>query len=109
MTSDKTSAAEMIKLFQNAMKNGGGRYYKNGIGYVFEVFADAVKDFGGKVLLNTRVEQINVENGKITGVKTKNGETYYAPVVISNAGLRRGNVIFTNLCQAFAPSIFAAS
>ena len=89
MTSDKTSAAEMVKLFQSAMKNGGGRYYKNGIGYVFETFAKAIQDFGGKVLFNTRVEEINTENGKVTGITTKNGDKFYAPVVISNAGLKQ--------------------
>jgi len=89
MTSDKTSAAEMIKLFQSAMKDGGGRYYKNGIGYVFEVFAKAIQDFGGEVLFNTRVEKINVENGSITGVITKKGDVYTAPIVVSNAGLRQ--------------------
>ncbi|NHI94538.1 MAG: NAD(P)/FAD-dependent oxidoreductase [Candidatus Lokiarchaeota archaeon] len=90
ITSDKSSAAEMIKLFQNIMKNGGGRYYKNGIGYVFEVYAKAVEEFGGKVLFNTRVEKISVnEKNKVTGIVTKDGKTYSAPVVISNAGLRQ--------------------
>ena len=89
ITSDKSSAAEMIKLFQSAAKNGGGRYYKNGIGYVFEIFAKAVQDFGGSVLFNTRVEKINVEKGKVVGITTKDGKKYHAPIVISNAGLRQ--------------------
>ncbi|MEJ2252621.1 MAG: NAD(P)/FAD-dependent oxidoreductase, partial [Candidatus Lokiarchaeota archaeon] len=90
ITSDKSSAAEMIKLFQEVMKNGGGRYYKNGVGYVFEVFAKAVQDFGGDVLFNTRVDKINVDgNGKVTGITTKNGKVYSSPIVISNAGLRQ--------------------
>ena len=89
MTADRSSAAEMLKVFQNAMKNGGGRYYKNGVGHVFEVFARAVQDFGGTVLYDTRVKKINVENGKVVGITTKDDEDYYADVVVSNAGLRQ--------------------
>jgi phytoene dehydrogenase-like protein len=90
ITSDKSSAAEMIKLFQEVMKNGGGRYYKNGIGYVFEVFAKAVQEFGGDVLFNTRVDKINVDgNGTVTGITTKDETVYSSPIVISNAGIRQ--------------------
>ena len=90
ITSDKSSAAEMVKLFQEVMKNGGGRYYKNSLGYVFEVFTKAVQDFGGDVLFNTRVDKINVDgNGKVTGITTNDGEVYFSPIVISNAGIRQ--------------------
>jgi phytoene dehydrogenase-like protein len=89
MTPDKTSAAEMIKLFQSTMKNGGGRYYREGVGHVFEIFAETVKELGGEVLYDTRVEKINVENNHVTGVTTTNGLTFNAPIVISNAGLRQ--------------------
>lgn len=89
ITSDKSSAAEMIKLFQTTAKNSGGRYYKQGIGHVFEVFAKSVQERKGKLLFNTRVDKINVENGKVTGITTKKGITYNAPIVISNAGLRQ--------------------
>ena len=90
ITSDKSSAAEMIKLFQNITKNGGGRYYKNGVGYVFEIFAKAVQKFGGEALFNTRVKKINIDvNGRVQGVTTENDETFFADIVISNAGLRQ--------------------
>ncbi len=90
ITSDKSSAAEMIKLFQVSMRNGGGRYYKNGLGYVFEVFAETVRELGGTVLFNTRVSKICVnEKGATTGIITADGKSYFAPIVISNAGLRQ--------------------
>jgi phytoene dehydrogenase-like protein len=89
-TSDKSSAAEMIKLFQATSKNSGGRYYRNGVGYVFEVFAEAVKEFGGTVLFNSPVSKISVnERGEVTGVITAEGTPYTAPIIISNAGLRQ--------------------
>jgi prolycopene isomerase len=88
-TSDRTSAAEMIKVFQSAMKNGGGRYYKNGIGFVFEKLVEAVVELGGDAIFNTRVEKILVDNNQVTGIATVDGQEFHAPVVISNAGLRQ--------------------
>ena len=89
MTADKTSAAEMIKLFQEAMKNSGGRYYEKGIGNFFEVISKTVEENGGTKLMNSRVEKITVEDGHITGIVTKNGGSFKAPIVVSNAGLRQ--------------------
>ncbi len=89
MTSDRTSAAEAIKLFQEANKNGGGRYYRKGIGHVFEVCAAAVEKLGGTVLLKTRVQSIDVEDGRVTGITTEDGQKFNAPVVLSSAGVRQ--------------------
>jgi len=89
MPSDHTSAAEMIKLFQAAQKDGGGRYYRGGLGTVFETYARRVEELGGRVLMNTRVKKINIEDGITTGVTTEDGQTFNAPTVISNAGLRQ--------------------
>jgi prolycopene isomerase len=89
MSSDKTSAAESIKLFQATVVSGGGRYYGKGIGHVFEVCARAVEKFGGRVLMKTRVERINVEEGRITGITTASGERFEAPLVVSSAGIRQ--------------------
>ncbi|WP_446011557.1 FAD-dependent oxidoreductase [Candidatus Electrothrix sp.] len=42
---------------------------------------------GGDVLLNTEVTEILLENGRAVGVKTKQGEAYYANAVVSNAAV----------------------
>ena len=89
MSSDKVPAAEMIKMFQQVIKNGGGRYYENGVGYFFEVMAKTVEEKGGKLLMHTRIASINVADGKVCGVTTDIGIKYTAPVVISNAGIRQ--------------------
>lgn len=52
MTSDKVPAAEMVKMFQQVIRDGGGRYYEGGIGYFFEVMARAVEENGGTLLRN---------------------------------------------------------
>jgi phytoene dehydrogenase-like protein len=89
MTSDKVPAAEMIRAFQTTVKDGGGRYYEGGIGHFFEVMAQTVMENGGKLLLNTRVKKIDLENGRVSGITTSNDKKYFAPVVISSAGVRQ--------------------
>ena len=89
MPSDRTSAAEMLKLFQIAQKNGGGRYYKGGLGTVFEAYTRRVEELGGKVLMNTRVDHINYKKGAACGITTESGQIFDAPIVVSNAGFRQ--------------------
>ncbi len=89
MSSDKVPAAEMIKIFQEAAKNNGGRYYEGGIGHFFEVMASAVEENGGKMLMNTRVASIDIAGGKVSGITTESGEKYFAPTVVSSAGIRQ--------------------
>ncbi len=89
MTSDKVPASDMIRLFQESTRGLSGRYYEYGIGHVFEVFAEAVEDFGGTVLFNSRVKSIDVEGNEIKGITLENGEKFTAPIVISSAGIRQ--------------------
>jgi prolycopene isomerase len=89
MTSDRVAAGEMVKMFQQAMKGSGGRYYEGGIGHFFEVMAQTVEEKGGTMLMGTRVASVDIENGAVKGITTEKGEHFYAPVVVSNAGLRQ--------------------
>ncbi|MCL2299121.1 MAG: FAD-dependent oxidoreductase [Firmicutes bacterium] len=89
MTSDRVAAGEMVKMFQTTVKGSGGRYYEGGIGHFFEVMSTAVTDHGGTLLMNARVKSIDTEDGKARGITLENGETYTAPIVISNAGIRQ--------------------
>lgn len=58
----------------------------------FQELANALvkgmESYSGKLLLNTTVESIEIENSTVTGVTLNNGTTVNAPVVISNADLR---------------------
>ena len=47
--------------------------------------ASEFMDCGGTLKLNTKVKQILIEDGAVTGVLTEKGETYRAPVVLCNA------------------------
>jgi len=84
---DSVAASEGIIVVQQMFLRGGGVFCKGGIGRVAETFAEAVEVFGGKTMMRSRVEKINIENGRVAGVSTDK-ETFRAPIVISNAGIQ---------------------
>ena len=84
---DRVSAAAMIRAVQQTANYGGGRYYQGGMGTVFQGFAHAVERYGGTILFKTRVEKILIDQNKITGIQA-GGMQFYAPIVISNAGIQ---------------------
>ncbi|RMD84005.1 MAG: NAD(P)/FAD-dependent oxidoreductase [Candidatus Dadabacteria bacterium] len=86
--SDRLDAAEAIASLQEMFLKGGGVFCKGGFGRVAEAYCEAVRRFGGTVQMGTRVERILVESGKVAGVRTSDGRTYRAPVVVSNAGIQ---------------------
>jgi len=84
---DAVAASEAVTVVQQVFLRGGGVFCKGGIGRVAETFAQAVENFGGKTILRCRVDKIQVENGRVTGVKTDKG-VFKAPIVVSNAGIQ---------------------
>ena len=81
------SVGEMVPIFGYYFH--GGFYPKGGSGQLGQVLSDAVKRFGGEVLLKSPVDQILVENGKACGIRLANGRKISACAVISNADLKR--------------------
>nr|WP_090276586.1 NAD(P)/FAD-dependent oxidoreductase [Mycolicibacterium komanii]CRL70016.1 FAD dependent oxidoreductase, putative [Mycolicibacterium komanii] len=57
---------------------------EGGIGALTEHLREMFESRGGEIRYRTRVEQILVDNGKVTGVRCKDGRTITAPVVVSN-------------------------
>jgi prolycopene isomerase len=84
---DLLAASEMIRVLKDFGAGGAGRYHRGGFGRVAEVFCRGVERYGGRVLLDTRVERIAVEAGRVTGVETSRGR-FEAPIVVSNAGIQ---------------------
>jgi phytoene dehydrogenase-like protein len=84
---DSVAASEGITVVQQVFLRGGGVFCKGGIGRVAETYAEAVEAFGGKTMFRSRVEKINVEDGRVTGVSTEKA-TFRAPIVISNVGIQ---------------------
>ncbi len=84
---DVACASEFIRNFQGVQQGGGGRYFGRGFGTVFEAFADAMKSFGGELVVSSRVEKIGIKDGRVREVVTQK-ETFKAPIVISSAGIQ---------------------
>ncbi len=60
-------------------------YPVGGSGAIVQALVRGLERWGGKLRLKAHVEQILVEDGQVSGVRLRNGETLTAPVVISNA------------------------
>jgi len=84
---DAVAASEAIRTLQMIFTRSGGLFCKGGIGRVAEVYAQAVEENGGRVIMRARVEKILVDNGKVTGVATDKG-MFEAPIVVSNSGIQ---------------------
>jgi len=84
---DCLDAAEMIASLQDMFLRNGGVFCEGGFGRVAEAYCEAVRRNGSDVLMGTRVDEISVEDGQVTGIVTSEG-TFKAPIVISNAGLQ---------------------
>jgi phytoene dehydrogenase-like protein len=54
-----------------------------------DAFAAGLEQHGGELVLGTAVSKIVVEDGRVTGVQTADGQRIAAPVVISNADARQ--------------------
>ncbi len=67
-----------------------GAYYPKGGGQVLPAhLVDVVRSNGGEVRTRVRVERIIIEDGRAAGVRLVGGEELRAPVVVSNADLKR--------------------
>ena len=67
-----------------------GAFYPKGGGQVIGArLTEVVTAHGGAVRTKARVDRILVEDGRATGVRLVGGEEVHAPVVVSNADIRR--------------------
>jgi carotene isomerase len=84
-----TSGAEMAFMFAEWYKPGVVLDYPvGGSGALVDALVRGLEKHGGKLLLNSHVEQILVANNRATGVKLGNGTTLMAnKAVISNASV----------------------
>jgi phytoene dehydrogenase-like protein len=71
-----------------------GAWYPEGGGQVIAArLIEAIRAYGGEVRTRCPVQQIRVENGRVAGVvagrKTREAQQIEAPIVVSNADLKR--------------------
>ncbi|PWK15786.1 phytoene desaturase family protein [Tumebacillus permanentifrigoris] len=67
----------------------GGAFYTEGSSQkLADALSYAITRDGGEVKLRTRVDKILIEDGRVTGVRTKKGEEYRATTVVTNADMK---------------------
>jgi phytoene dehydrogenase-like protein len=99
-------------LFHHVMgetngKRGVWSYVKGGMGGLTQALAKAAADLGVDIRTDAEVDKILVRNNAVTGVALKNGDTFNATRVASNADCR---VTFTQLLDSsvLPPDFLAA-
>ena len=55
------------------------------MGRLSEALASVLRDAGGEIVTDAAVSRVLVENGRVCGVETADGEVVEAPLVLSNA------------------------
>lgn len=68
---------------------GSWGFARGGMGAVSGSLAKAYQSYGGAILCDADADQILVKNGRTVGVALKNGDEYYADVVVSNLDPKR--------------------
>lgn len=83
--------------------------FRGGMGAVTEHLLQMFISAGGELRLRTRVDEILVEDGRVTGVRLEGGATLSAPVVVSNLapdltvnGLVDGSAIPADIRERFS-------
>jgi protoporphyrinogen oxidase len=77
-----------LKLRGGSRGNKGGEqlaYYQGGFGGLLDDIVDGIKRNGGNVLTDSRVTGVEVQNGKVTGVRTNHGSYSAENVVVTTS------------------------
>lgn len=68
---------------------GAWGFARGGMGAIADAMAACFKEHGGIIQTDSGVEQILVNNGKVTGVALENGDELHTDIVVSNMTLPR--------------------
>ena len=82
---DPTHVTSMYILVSHLEKEFGVHYAMGGVQAMADAMVRVIRDQGGSVLQDVEVDEILTEGRRATGVRTKQGETLRADVVVSNA------------------------
>ncbi len=79
------SVTSIYTLIAFLERKWGVHFPMGGTGALVEGMVKLIESMGGQLRLNSEVEHIETNQGKVTGVRLKSGETLAARYVISNA------------------------
>lgn len=82
---DPTHVTSMYILVSYLEKEFGVHYAMGGLAGMARKMADVIEDQGGTLLMDTQVDEIVVDNGRVRGVRLESGLELGADVVVSNA------------------------
>lgn len=75
----------IYSLIQYLEKTYGVWFAKGGTTSLVQALATLFTELGGLIVLNTEISKINVDNGRVTGITTRDGQKFHSNIVISNA------------------------
>ena len=79
---DTTSIYAMIHYLE---REWGIFYAKGGTGSIVQALVKLIEELGGKIHLDTEVQEILVEGRRVTGVRLADGSVHKADYIVSNA------------------------
>ena len=68
---------------------GSWGFARGGMGAIADSLSKAFRSFGGEIICDANVDEIIVKGGRAKGVALKNGDEYYADIVVSNLDPKR--------------------
>jgi phytoene dehydrogenase-like protein len=83
-----TSAGEFVKCFRDTLHARSSAYPRGGCIAIPNAFSSIIAENRGEVRLSTPVKSIIVKGDSASGVVLDNGETIFAPIIISNADIK---------------------
>ncbi|MBE0689690.1 MAG: phytoene desaturase [Anaerolineae bacterium] len=78
------SSPATLNVIADVELSGGVCYPRGGVYAIARAFERLARELGVEVVTNARVEQIDVEDGRVTGVRLLNGDRIAAEAVIAN-------------------------
>jgi len=70
-----------------SMIQSGLSYCRGSFQSLVNAFVAVLEENGGELVVNQKVERIQVQDGRVTGVTMAGGDTIHAPIVVSNADM----------------------
>ena len=79
------STSSIYTLIHYLERNWGVFFPRGGTGALVRGLTRLFGDLGGRIQLNSEIDRIITENGRVTGVQVKSGQIIEADLVVSNA------------------------
>ncbi len=101
------STGEFIRSFRGVVSKQASAYPIGGCIAIPEAYCKAIEKFGGAVKLNSEINQILLKNNQAFGIELKDGATYEADIIISNADIQ--NTVFNLVGEEYFPDNYVKS